>query len=185
MGVSRLPERELDLKVKYLRTEFDAGIDAGLAFLGNYNQIFDKVEDAVRPLVGLISFDAGGQSDFYARWFPGMNNLLAREYLIVEYATAIERLRAEMKAAWDDEPAIKENLRGWLTPEVRASAEAASPHIRHFVSEDLVDVLASAFVFLKSLSGAPSWLHELERRIFHDIDQKKGQAQEVLAAGKN
>ncbi|MBT6149995.1 MAG: hypothetical protein HOH74_31435, partial [Gemmatimonadetes bacterium] len=186
MGVNRLPVRELDLKVKFLRTEFDAAIDACLAFLGSYNGIFDKVEDAVRPLLGLISFDAGGQSDFYARWFPGMNNLLARDNLISEYATAVERLRSQMAhSEEEDGEAIKENLRSWLTPEVMANAEGASPHIRHFASEGLIEVLASAFVFITSLSEAPSWFHELERRIFHDIDQKRSQAQEVITAGKN
>lgn len=186
MGVGRLPVRELDLKVKFLRAEFDAAIDAGLAFLGNYNRIFDKVEQAVRPLMGLISFDAGGQSDFYARWFPGLSNLLERDRLIVEYSMAIERLQAEMTAAREEEEeGVQESLRSWITPEVLVGAEGASPHIRHFVSEGLVEVLASAYVFLRSLSGAPSWLHGLERRIFHDIDEKKAQAQEVIAAGKN
>lgn len=185
-GVSRLPERELDLKVKFLRTEFNAATDPCLAFLGNYNHIFDKVDDSVRPLMGLISFDAGRHSDFYARWFPGMNNLLARDNLIAEYATAVERLQAEMAVARNEEgDAVKQSLRNWLTPAVPANVEAASPHIRHFVSDGLVEVLASAFVFLSSLSSAPSWFHELERRIFHDIDEKANQMREVIAAGKD
>jgi hypothetical protein len=185
MGVGRLPEAELDLKVKFLRSEFDTALDASLAFLRNYNRIFDKVEQAIRPLMGLISFGAGGQSDFYARWFPGLNNLLERDRLIDEYTAAIERFQQEIAVAREHEAALKESLRSWITPEVLLDAEAASPHMRHFVSETLVDVLAAVHAFVEPLSGAPSWFHELEQRMFHSIDQKKKQALEVIAAGKS
>jgi hypothetical protein len=186
MGISHLPERELDLKLKFLPTEFDAAIEACMALLDSYHGILDKVEDAVRPLLGLISFDAGGQSDFYARWFPGLNNLLARDRLITEYRLAIERLQVKMVTArQQQEEEVKEALLSWLTPERLASAEATSPHIKYLVSESLVDVLASAYIFLNSLSASPSWFHELERRIFHGIDEKKAQAQLVIAAGKS
>ena len=184
MGINRLPERELDLKIKFLRTQFDAGLDACLVFLGNYHRIFDKVDDSVRPLMGLISFDSGGQSVFYARWFPGLNVMLQRDGLIDEYIKVLQRLKADMADQEDEAALLREALEGWITPEVLAQASVESPHIDHFLTDSLVDVLTSSYLLLGSLSRFPDWFYELETNLFHSIDQKKAQAQRVIAAGK-
>ena len=66
-----------------------------------------------------------------------------------------------------------------------ARASDESPHIRNFVSDHLVDVLTTAYLFLRSLSRFPDWFYELETRIYQTIDGKKGQAQRVIAAGRS
>ena len=185
MGIRRLPERELDLKITFLRTQFAAGVDSCLDFLGNYNRIFDRVVEAVQPLMGLISFDSGGQSEFYARWFPGLNNTMQRNELIHEYIVALERLKEKMAGDEEKEAELKKCLESWITPDLATRCSGESPHIDGFVGDDLIEVLTSLYLFLRSLSRIPDWFYELEAGIFADIDEKKAQAQSVIASGKD
>ena len=184
MGISRLPEQELDLKIKFIRSQFIAGIDACLSLLGNYHRIFDKVEEAVRPLMGMISFDTGGQSDFYARWFPGLNVMLQRDNLIEPYITVLEQLKENMADQEDEVVVLREIIDTWLTPEVLERVSFESPHIGNFLTDSLVDVLSNSYLFLRTLAEFPEWFYELETNLLNGIDAKKAQAQRVIAAGK-
>ena len=184
MGIRGLPEQELDLKIKWLRTQFAAGIDACLELLTHYDGIFDKVDEAIRPLMGLISFDSGGQSEFYSRWFPGLNSILHRELHIGSYILALEQLASRLEVNEERGSALKRNLATWVQPEILAQLQLDNPHILRFISGDLLDVLAWSYQFLDALRQAPDWFHELEARIYGDIEQKKTQAHRIIDAGK-
>lgn len=189
IGVSDLPADELDRKITCMRHEFTAAIDPCIDLLAGYLRVQDQVEEAVRPLLGLISFDSGGQSDFYARWFPGLSGLLERDGRIEPYMDALRRLQRNrdekpVQGDVDREAALQQALGSWLTPEALARIKAESAHGRALPKDDIIAVLASTCALVEALVHAPDWFRELEVEIFHAIEEKKQQARRVIAASQ-
>ena len=154
-----------------MRAEFAAAIDPCLDFLAAYLRVRDRVEEAVRPLLGLISFDSGGQSDFYARWFPGLTGLLERDGRIEQYVDGLRRLRSLLVDAADGggPPEIEPTRVSQAAPgEVEAGGEDVEVGARKAAIEQSL----SSWITPEVLSRIEAESPHAERLGFDELDRE-------------
>lgn len=177
-----VPVDDLPALVKAVQATVDASLGTCLALLQAYVHVIDRVEGAVGPLLGLISFDTGGQSQFYARWFPGLNGLLERDGRIEEYISGMERLRDQLRQVGAHARGRRTTTAAWLDSATWGRVTGEPP--QGDTHDEAVQLIAFVLCLLQALAEAPVWMHELEEKIFAAVDGKKNEAQRVLAASR-
>jgi hypothetical protein len=184
---------ELTVVVRALRRAIEQSLQQSLDLLHALRRLEERVEGAVGPLLGLISFESGGQSEFYARWFPGLQSLRERDVRLPEYVLGLRRLQAslarvdargrEVAGALSQHGAIEwtplVEATGTPSSSGRASSDAPPTDLP---IDDTAAVLGEGCALLEALARAPAWWHHLEADQWAAVDGRRTRAQQLLAA---
>ncbi len=196
LRVRALPIGNLPRKHHLLRDEMQKGLQRTGEVLEHYSRLFDKVDKAISPFMGIVSFTPGGTSDFYVRWFGRLKDFLDFELPFLQGKAG------DLKATMDREQTFylekhltAQVLEAIITPNIAQVIQYRLPiaadeeeeqmdvEPRKLSAQELATMLADYYCLISYLHAVPRGLFGVERDIFYNVRKKRTFAIEVLRHG--
>ena len=190
--VRALPIGNLPRKHDLLRDELKRALSLTGEVLDHYQKLYEKVDKAINPFMGMISFTPGGTSDFYVRWFGRLKDFLDfdLQYLQQKTGDLPVAIARQAEVYLEQKNATARILHTVVTPATAAviryelpiadEEEEVEVEARQLSAPELVDMLAAYFCLVSYLYKMPRGLLGVERDVFYNVRKKRTFAVEVL-----
>ena len=160
-GFDPMPIGDIALKWKKMESALSYSLGKTFAVVAAYQGAAEAAERELRPYLGMISFEAGGQSEFYAEWYAQLNRFLHFPSF-AELVDALQVLADKSRDMYADQARVQQALDLVIDERVASAIRYKREDERKLPARNFTEVLAGLYCLAQFVTDMPKQLFHIE-----------------------